>query len=209
MNMMVLDTWLVEDKGWTKQCHPLARRRILILFYITIKLSMYCVSHNCLSVSLFLLLATGFGLNRPSLGQYIQKNLKSLLRIYIYIYIYMYIHIHYLLTYLLTPWSRVLLEKLTGSAASQEIPRIFWNPEVHHLTRKCQARVHMLSKLPITPSHFLKIHLNIILPSTSGSPQWSLSLRFPHQNPVHPSPLPISFFLILPPAQYLVWSTDH
>jgi hypothetical protein len=28
-------------------------------------------------------------------------------------------------TYLLTPWSRVLLEKLTGSAASQEIPRIF------------------------------------------------------------------------------------
>jgi len=27
------------------------------------------------------------------------------------------------ITYLLTPWSRVLLEKLTGSAASQEIPR--------------------------------------------------------------------------------------
>jgi hypothetical protein len=27
-------------------------------------------------------------------------------------------------TYLLTPWSRVLLEKLTGFAASQEIPRI-------------------------------------------------------------------------------------
>ena len=31
----------------------------------------------------------------------------------------------YLLTHLLTAWSRVLLEKLTGSAASQEIPRIF------------------------------------------------------------------------------------
>jgi len=28
-------------------------------------------------------------------------------------------------TYLLTPWSRVILEKLTGSTASQEIPRIF------------------------------------------------------------------------------------
>jgi len=28
-------------------------------------------------------------------------------------------------TVLLTPWSRVLIEKLTGSAASQEIPRIF------------------------------------------------------------------------------------
>jgi hypothetical protein len=32
---------------------------------------------------------------------------------------------HYLLNYLLTPWSRVLLEKLTGFAASQEIPRIY------------------------------------------------------------------------------------
>ena len=37
----------------------------------------------------------------------------------------LYQHSTYLLTYLLTPWSRVLLEKLTGSAASQEIPHIF------------------------------------------------------------------------------------
>ena len=29
------------------------------------------------------------------------------------------------ITYLLTPWNRVLLEKLTGSAASQKIPLIF------------------------------------------------------------------------------------
>jgi len=32
--------------------------------------------------------------------------------------------------YLLTPWSRVLLEKLTGSVASQNIPRNLWNPKV-------------------------------------------------------------------------------
>jgi hypothetical protein len=37
-------------------------------------------------------------------------------------------------------------------------------------------------------SHYLKVHPNIILPSTSGSPQRSLSLRFPHKNPVHSSP---------------------
>ena len=38
---------------------------------------------------------------------------------------------------------------------------------------------------PHPTSHFLKLHLNIILSSTPGSPNWPLSFRFPHQNPVH------------------------
>jgi hypothetical protein len=42
----------------------------------------------------------------------------------------------YLITYLLTPWSRVLLEKLTGFAANQEIRRILWNSKVHYRTHK-------------------------------------------------------------------------
>ena len=80
---------------------------------------------------------------------------------------------HILYTYLLTPWSTVLLEKLTGFAADQEIPRILWNPKVHYRTHKRPLTVPILSQLhpvPTTPSHFLKIHLNM-LPSMSSSPK--------------------------------------
>ena len=51
---------------------------------------------------------------------------------------------------------------------------------------------------PFLPSHFLKIHFNIIVPSMPGSSKWSLSPKFPHQNSACTSLLPHICFMLHP-----------
>ena len=100
-----------------------------------------------------------------------------------------------LLTYsLLTPWSRVLLEKLTGSAASQEIPRIFGTRRfitvpttARHLSLSWANSIQS-SQPPATSRRSILIlspHLRLGLPSglfPSGFPTRTLCtpLPFPH-----------------------------
>ena len=65
-------------------------------------------------------------------------------------------------------------------AASQEIPPISRNPKVHYRTHKRPPPVSILGQpnpVHISTSHLLQIRPNIIYPSTTRSPQWSLSLR--------------------------------
>ena len=100
----------------------------------------------------------------------------------------------YLLTYLLT-YSMVQSPSWEANwfAASQVIRRISRNPNVHYRTHKRPPPVSILGQptpVQIPTSHLLEIHPNIIHPSTPRSPQWSLSLRFPHQDPIRPPLLP-------------------
>jgi hypothetical protein len=91
-------------------------------------------------------------------------------------------------TYLLH--GAVLLEKLTGLQLVKESPAFYGTLRFLAAFTTPVSILSQLNPIHIPTSHFLKIHLIIILPSTYGSPQWSLSLRFPHQNPVHACFLP-------------------
>ena len=128
-------------------------------------------------------------------------------------------HVRRVNTHLLTPWCRVLLEKLTGLQLVKKFPAF-------HATRKfitalTSVRHPSLSwASPIQPIHphptscrsvlILSTHLCLGLPSDllpSGFPSKTLYTPSPHSYAPHAQH--ISFFSILSPAQYCVRSTNH
>jgi len=97
----------------------------------------------------------------------------------------------YVLKHLLTPWSRVL-EKPISTQQVMKFPA-FMEAEgslpcsQEPVTCLC-PETDQSSLWP--PSHFLRIHLNIILPSMPGSTKWFFLSGFHYQNHVSNSPLP-------------------
>ena len=75
--------------------------------------------------------------------------------------------------------------KVNSFTGSQKISRIIWNQKILYSFHKCPPRVHILSQ--INPdctflTNVLKVHFNIIFPSTLSSCELSLSCRIYHQS---------------------------
>ena len=73
-----------------------------------------------------------------------------------------------------------------------------------------KPRIHLSSPPYVLRLHTLPyVHFDIILPSTPGPSKWSLSLGFPHQNPVYTSHLPHTFYAYILHFMYILILSSH
>ena len=119
-------------------------------------------------------------------------------------------------TYLLTPWCRVLLEKLTGVQLVKKFPAFHGTrrfitalTSVRHLSVSWASPIQSIYPHPTSwrSSLMLSTHLRLGLPTgllPFGFPSKAIYTPSPH--PYAPHAQPISFFSILSPAQYWVRS---
>ena len=122
-------------------------------------------------------------------------------------------------TYLLTPWSRILLEKLTGFAAIKKFLAFYGTPKfitvlpsARHLSLSSANSIQSPQPLPTSSRSILILssHLYLGLPNGSfpqvSPPKPCVQLSLPPHVPHVP---PISFLSILSPAQYWVRSKEN
>ena len=119
------------------------------------------------------------------------------------------------ITYLLTPWCRVPLEKLTGLQLVKKFPAFHGTrrfitalTSVRHLSLSWASPIQSIYPHSTSWRFFLILstHLRLgllsgLLPSGFPTP--------PSPHPYAPHAQPISFFSILSPAQYWVRSKNH
>jgi hypothetical protein len=90
-----------------------------------------------------------------------------------------------------------------SSSASQEIPRILWNPKVHYRIHMRSLPPHILSQINpfLAPPHLIIL----ILPPhlCLGLPSGFFLLGFPHKNPVCISTHPHTYYIPHPPISFL------
>jgi hypothetical protein len=108
----------------------------------------------------------------------------------------------YLLTDLLTPWCRVLSEKLIVTQLVKNILLSLWNPKVLHRVNKSPPLDPILSQLnPVPPS--IRISLRSILMLSShlriGLPSGLFTIGPPNQNSVNTSSLSHACHMSHPP----------
>jgi len=125
----------------------------------------------------------------------------------------------YILTYLLTPWCRVLREKLTGLQLVKKFPAFHGTPRfitaltsVRHLSLSWANPNQSIYPHPTSCRSVLILSTHPRLGLSSGSflpvsPPRPYTPTSPH--PYAPHAQPISFFSILSPTLYWVRSTNH
>jgi len=97
-------------------------------------------------------------------------------------------------TYLPTPWSRFLLEKLTGSELVKKSPAFYGNQKFNTVLTRVLPLVpiqNQINQAHAPPCHFLKIHLIIFFRPRLGLPSGLFSSSFPTKNLYAPLLSPI------------------
>ena len=126
---------------------------------------------------------------------------------------------NYLLTYLLTSWCRVLLEKPTGLQLVKKFPAFHGTrrfitalTSVRHLSLFWASPIQSIYPHPTSWRSILILSNHLRLGLRSGLLPYGFATKILYTTspyPHAPHVQPISFFCVLSPAQYWVSSTNH